>query len=317
MIPHRGSRSNHRQTRTRAESRAEARRTRAISHLQQVRGQAPSKQAPRALFAAAAVLALAAGAASGVSLARGSEWLAPDAPLVDVSVVGARHLGALDVATAAAIDPRAEHAEVSLEEIEQRLEAHAWIAHARALRLPGGRLLLNVDERIPAALVGAGGSDQRFLTDASGTPFADAPAEPDPALLRIVTPAPPVLLEPHAEIARAIQLARDLPGFGLSPATEIALAGANDPTGLTLRLEGVSARVVLGRDDFDSKLKELARLLAAGLPDVAEAREIDLRFADQAVLRNEPLPEEAEISGGDARMRGTAHSKGRPGDPAA
>ncbi|MBW2401692.1 MAG: FtsQ-type POTRA domain-containing protein [Deltaproteobacteria bacterium] len=238
MIPHRGNRSNRRPMRTRAETRAETRRSRAISHLQRVRGQAPPKRAPRALFAAAAALALAAGATSGVSLARGSEWLAPDAPLVDVSVVGALHLGALDVATAAAIDPRAGHAEISLEEIEHRLEAHAWIAHARALRLPGGRLLLNVEERVPAALVGAGGSDQRFLADASGTPFAEAPAEPDSSLLRIVTPGTPPLLEPHAEIARAIRLARDLPSFGLSPATEIALA--NDPTGLTLRLESRS-----------------------------------------------------------------------------
>ena len=316
MIPHRGSRSNRRSTRTRAESRAENRRSRAISHLQRVRGQAPPKRAPRGLFAAAAALALAAGAASGVSLARGSEWLVPHAPLAGISVVGARHLDALDVATAAAIDPRAEQPEIALEEIERRLEAHAWIAHARALRLPGGRLLLNVEERVPAALVGAGGSERRFLTDASGTPFADAAAEPDPSLLRIVTPGTPPLLEPHAEIARAIRLARDLPGFGLSPAVEISLASTNDPAGLTLRLEGVAPRVVLGRDDFDSKLKELARLLAAGVPDVAEAGEIDLRFADQAVLRNVPLPEEAETSGGNARMRGAAQSKDRPGDPA-
>ncbi|MBW2668205.1 MAG: hypothetical protein JRE13_18085, partial [Deltaproteobacteria bacterium] len=81
MIPHRGSRSNRRPIRTRAETRAETRRSRAISHLQRVRGQAPPKRTPRALFAAAAALALAAGATWGVSLARGSEWLAPDAPL--------------------------------------------------------------------------------------------------------------------------------------------------------------------------------------------------------------------------------------------
>jgi hypothetical protein len=317
MISNRGSRSNHRTARTRAEARAETRRSRAISHLQRVRGQAPPKRAPRRVFAAAAALALAAGAASGVSLARGSEWLLPAAPLADVSVVGAQHLGALDVANAAAIDPSAGLLAISLEEIERRLEAHAWIEHARALRLPGGRLLLDVEERVPAALVAAGGSDQRFLTDASGTPFAPAPAEPDPSMLRIVTTEPPSLLEPHAEIERAIRLARDLPSFGLGPAAEITLAGTNDPAGLTLRLEGVAARILLGRDDFDSKLKELARLLAAGVPDVAEASEIDLRFADQAVLRNEPLPEEAGIRGGDARMRGAAHSTGRPGDPAA
>jgi cell division septal protein FtsQ len=316
MNPLRGSRSNRRPTRTRAESRAETRRSRAISHLQRVRGQAPSKRAPRAFFAAAALIAIAAGAASGVSLARGSDWLASGAPQADVSVVGAQHLGALAVANAAAGDPAAGQVEGSLAEIELRLEEHAWIEHARALRLPSGRLLLHIVERVPVALVGVGGTDRPILSDASGTPFADAPAEADPSMLRIVTTEPPALLEANAEIAAAIRLARNLPDFGLSPAAEIALAGPNDPAGLTLHLEGVSARILLGRDDFDSKLKELARLLAAGVPDVATASEIDLRFADQAVLRNEPLPEEAEISGGDARMRGAVHSNGRPGDPA-
>jgi len=317
MIGQRSNRSNRRPTRTRAESRAETRRTRALSHLQRVRGQTPPKRAPRALFVTAAALAVVAGAASGVSLARGSEWLAPDAPLAGVSVIGARHLGALAVANAAAIAPGAGDVAFSLEAIEQRLEAHAWIERARALRLPGGRLLLNVVERVPAALVGVEGSDRRFFADASGTPFADAPADSDPSMLRIIAAEPPPLLEPNAEIARAIRLARELSGFGLAPAAQITLAAANDPTGLSLHLEGIAPRVLLGRDDFDSKLKELARLLAASVPEVAEAGVIDLRFADQAVLRNEPLPEEADTSGGDARMRGAAHSKGRSGDPAA
>jgi len=316
MNPLRGNRSNRRPVRTRAEARAESRRSRAMSHLQRVRGQAPPRRTPRGLFAAIALLALTAGAVSGVSLARDSDWLGSDEPLTDVSVVGARHLAALEVATAAAIEPGAAPVEFSLAEIERRLEEHAWIETARAMRLPGGRLLLSVVERVPMARVGAFESDRQYLADASGTPFADAPSAPDPSMLRIVTSTTPPLLEANAEIAEAIRLAGDLPGFGLSPAAEIAIAGPNDPAGLTMRLEGVSARILLGRDDFDTKLQELARLFAAFVPEVAEASEIDLRFADQAVLRNDPLPEEAETSGGDARMRGAAHSNGRPGDPA-
>jgi hypothetical protein len=49
----------------------------------------------------------------------------------------------------------------------------------------------------------------------------------------------------------------------------------------------------LGREDLDSKLRDLASLLAADVPGIGDATELDLRFADQAVLRNDPPPEEA------------------------
>ena len=63
---------------------------------------------------------------------------------------------------------------------------------------------------------------------------------------------------------------------------------AEDRTGFSLRFAGSPLRVVLGREDLDSKLRELARLLAADMPEVDDATELDLRFAGQAVLRNEP-----------------------------
>jgi cell division septal protein FtsQ len=316
MNSFRRSRSRRRPNRTRAEHKAEARRVRAMSHLQRVRGQEPPKRAPHALFALAVGAALLAGAASGLSLARGSDWLGGDTPPRDVSVAGARHLAALEVATAAGISPDSLAGGVSLSEVERRLEEHSWVAGARALRLPSGRLLLGIEERLPAAIVGAAGADRQLLVDETGTPFADAPAEVDPALPRIVMAETPAPAQPHAEIASAIRLARALPDLGLGPAVEITLAAADDPAGLSLRLEGVSALVLLGRDDLDSKLRELARLLTAGVPEVAEASEIDLRFAEQAVLRNGSPPEEAASSGGRARMRGAVHSKDRPGDPA-
>jgi hypothetical protein len=286
-----------------------------MSHLERVRGQAPPKRAPRRVFVTATTIALVAGAASGLSLARGSDWLVSVAPLAGVSVVGANHLDARDVAVAAGIDPAAERVDDVLDEVERRLEGHAWIAAASAMRLPGGRLLLEVEERVPAAVI-EDGSGRHSFSDVSGTTFADAPAEADPTLPRIVTPEPPTPLEPDAEIARAIRIAHDLPALGLGPAIEIRLAAPEDPTGITLRLEGVSPRIVLGRDDLDSKLKELARLLTAGVPEVSQADELDLRFADQAVLRNESLPEGAAQSGDEARMRGVVHNSDRPGDPA-
>ena len=70
----------------------------------------------------------------------------------------------------------------------------------------------------------------------------------------------------------------------------VALAGL---AGQKLQALAQEPAVVLGREDLDSKLRELARLLAADVPEIGDAAEIDLRFADQAVLRKESPPEEA------------------------
>jgi hypothetical protein len=67
---------------------------------------------------------------------------------------------------------------------------------------------------------------------------------------------------------------------------------------------------VLGHDDLDSKLKELARLLTVAVPEVGESGEIDLRFAGQAVLRDTPALEGTATSGGDARMRNDVQTSG-------
>ena len=137
-------------------------------------------------------------------------------------------------------------------------------------------------------------SDPVHLVDASGTAFAVAEKGEDDELPLVRLP---VVVETHASndaVARALTLADALRRFGLPESREIAVSLGDDPEGFTLQLSGVAPRVILGWEDLDAKLRELARLLAAELPEFAEATELDLRFAGQGILRNEPLPEEAE-----------------------
>jgi len=278
---------------TRAEQRAETRRTRALSHLQRVRGQQPRIAPRRATFTAAAVLSLAAGAVCGFVLASDPGRLGGNAQLDAISVRGASHLAVAEVAVATGVSRSAAISGIELASVENRLEEHAWIAEARALRLPTGRLLVGVKETVPVAVLAAGSPGQIFLVDASGVPFAGAEGHPDEALPRVVTARAVAPLEPNEDIARAVQLSRDLPGFGLAQPVLISIAAEDDRRGFTLRLPGLRARIVLGREDLDAKLRELARLLAANVPEIGIATELDLRFADQAVLRNEPPPEGA------------------------
>jgi len=288
---------------TRAEQRAEVRRARALSHLQRVRGQLPSNAPRHSFFVAVAALSLAAGAACGVSLASGVGWFGRGAQLDAISIRGASHLAAADIADATGIPRSVALSAVEPASVEKQLQEHAWIADARALRLPTGELLVDVTEVVPVASVSTGTLEQTYWVDASGTPFSVAETTDGEALLRIVTAGAFAPFAPNEDIAQAVRLAHGLLRFGLTRPVEISIAAEEDPTGFSLRLTGLSPRIILGREDLDAKLRELARLLAAEVPEIAEVTEIDLRFADQAVLRNEPLPEGAAAA---AAARGRA-----------
>jgi cell division septal protein FtsQ len=288
---------------TRAEQRASDRRARALSHLQRVRHQTPAGHRWRRSVKGARPAAFALGALLGASLAGGASWLAGDAPIVAITVRGAHHLSAADVAVASGVPHGAAIAAVETGAVIERLEQHAWITEARALRLPTGLLLVGITEMRPAGRLFSAASEQSYLVDASGTPFAVA-AEADGQLLprvRIAAPIEP--LKAHPGVAQALDLVDELMRLEMPRPVEVEVAADDDPAGLAVTLSGVDPRIVLGREDFERKLRNLARLLAGGPEGLAGATELDLRFARQAVLRNEPLPEEAAQA---AAVRGDA-----------
>jgi hypothetical protein len=175
-----------------------------------------------------------------------------------------------------------------------RLAEHDWIAAARTLRLPTGTLVVSVAERRPAGRVMDAASDRIHLVDATGTPFALADGGQGEGLPLVRLAGAIVPREANATVARALRLAESLSRFGLPDPREIRISAEGDPAGFTLALSGVMPRVILGWEDLEPKLRELARVLAAELPEFASASELDLRFAGQGILRNDPLPEGAE-----------------------
>ena len=100
--------------------------------------------------------------------------------------------------------------------------------------------------------------------------------------------APVAIGEPDPALAEAVDLAGRLAALGLPRPLEIGVAAPEDPTGFWLRLEDFAPRILLGRDDLDARLRALARVLEAAPPEAAGAATLDLRFADQVVLRGTP-----------------------------
>jgi cell division septal protein FtsQ len=268
----------------------------------------------------------AAGLGGGSSVAQATmSWLAGRPPRLEaIAVRGAGQLSSAEIATATGVPRGVDLRRVDAPAVAERLARHPWIASARAVELPEGRLLVDVVERRAVATVSASGSQAVFAVDANGTPFAAAGKAPEaprsephanegrPLLPRLVRSAPVSLGQADPALAEAVDLTRKLSALGLPRPLEIGVSAPDDPIGFWLRLEGYPPQVILGRDDLDARLGALARVLEVAPPDAAGAATLDLRFADQVVLRGTPSGNpEAIATGPGTAASGTAASGGR------
>jgi cell division protein FtsQ len=276
---------------TRAERQAQARRRRALAHLERRGGAAagsepesarqPARRPLRATaYAAVFAASLAAGSLAG---ALGHAGAAPQRVFVEAPPELAAH----EVAAAAGLAPDSDLARLDTGALADALRGLGWVARARAAALPGGALVLRVEERRPLALVQA---DPLLALDAEGVAFAPLAPERYADLPRVSAPAAPQPGAADPELARAVALLEEARAADLPAPLEVGVAAPGDPEGFWLRLEGVAPRVVLGRDAPESRLAELARVLEADLPEVRGAARLDLRFRGQVVLDVSPSP---------------------------
>jgi cell division septal protein FtsQ len=233
----------------------------------------------------------------------------PDLFVVErLEIEGAHRLGA--EALARAVLPEGAPDPIAPKEVASRLEAHPWIARVAVARLAPDALVARIEEHQPVARARAIG-EEPLLVNAQGMAFAAAEGAEWNALplLIVADPLPRDRRDPL--LAQGIALARATAEAGYSH-IEVSLDG-EDPNALpALRVDGVPARIVLGVGDPASKLANLATVLAAN-PSARDAREIDLRFAEQVVLRPVVAPEmgnDGPTPGADAP--GSATGVGAP-----
>lgn len=248
----------------------------------------PPHRQPAFAFVLAA--SLAAGLGGGGSLAEAvGALLGGEAPRLEaIAVRGAQQLPAAEIAAATGLPRGIDLRRVDPDAVAARVAEHPWIARARAAELPSGRLVLDVTERRAVATVSARSGAAAFAVDAAGMPFAPARTAEDGALPHLVLGARVALGEASPDLARAVELAGAIEARGLPRPQEIGVTAPEDPTGYWLRLATPGPRIVLGRDDPESRLDALARVLEADVPEAAQVATLDLRFADQVVLRGKP-----------------------------
>ena len=246
---------------------------------------------------ALAALVLTGGALAALAGAHAAGWIAPLAARLDhelldlqsISVTGAGHLSPAEIVAATGLASGTSLLDVSSREVEDRLRAHPWIRDARVMRLPPGRVLVSVVLRKPVARLA---TEPPALVDEEGRPFALAAPGEWSDLPEIVPAEQLQLGAPSPRLAEAAAAAASLARAGYaSKTTTLWVAEPGDPAGVSVRIAALPGRVVLGSGDLDAKLARLSHLLAAGRAPALTAAEIDLRFADRAVLRGLSIPD--------------------------
>jgi hypothetical protein len=246
------------------------------------------------------LLSLAAGVALAIPIEKQLGRWAQDGlgTLQKISIQGNSQLSFDEVALATGIQPGRALADVDPLLVESRLRREPWIRDASVLTLPPSTLLVRVEERKPRALL----LDSEIpptiraarLVDSSGFLFASALGDED--LPRLVGGENLALNHEHESLNMALGLLENLEELDLE-----ALGGSRGPIELWLPRAGSSEgwvlrgnlEIILGHDHLMGRLRRLSDLLDSGKIRALRGEErfqIDLRFADQAVLRN--LPEE-------------------------
>lgn len=246
-----------------------------------------------------AVVAFLAGLALADLVAARSAAVRPELFVVQrLEIEGAQRLDAATLARA--VLPEGAPEPIALDEIASRLEAHPWIARVAVARVAPSAVVARIEEHQAAALACAVG-ELRVLVNAQGVAFAEAEGTEWSSLPQLVVASRPPRDRRDPLLAQGIALTHAISAAGFE-GIELSLDG-EDPNALpALRVHGVDARILLGAGDPAQKLAKLTRLLAEDAT-ARDAREIDLRFEEQVVLRPVVAPElgnDGPTAGADA-----------------
>jgi cell division septal protein FtsQ len=219
-------------------------------------------------------------------------FLMRHARLERVAVQGAFALTPLAIAQGAGVETGLPLDTIDPAKIREAISAEPWIESVRALRLPTGTLVISVVERHAVARWQRSPSRDMELIDRRGERFAGAtePGGPLPLVRGEIDsgqslPAPAI--EILDQLQRYVSLTGDPSALTLYlPDPEPA--ALDEQSGYVLQIGQEGPRALLGDRLLTQRVARLAALLDNEGSGLREARWIDLRYADRAVLRIEP-----------------------------
>ncbi|HPC85709.1 MAG TPA: FtsQ-type POTRA domain-containing protein [Smithellaceae bacterium] len=206
---------------------------------------------------ALALLALAAVASALLVYLYSVLLSAPGLELKEISVRGVKELTEKDILELAKIQPRCNLLAVNTDAVARRIAVNPWVKRIYVGRELPGRLVLDVRERTPIALVKQTGNF--YLMDAEGVVFKKL-SRTDDVDLAILTGVN-LGKTPSPLLAEALKLLGTLSGDSYASLGTISEIHIDEVFGLSV-LTDRGLHLKLGRDHFTDKVRRLDVVLA-------------------------------------------------------
>ncbi len=213
-------------------------------------------------------------------------------PLERIAVQGAFALSPLAIIQAAGVEAGRPLDTIDPVKLREVIAAEPWIESARALRLPTGTLVISVVERQALARWQKSPSFGIELIDRRGDRFPGE-TEPGGPLPLVRGPIeqgrslPISAMEILTEMQRYVSLTRNPSAMTLYLPSHDS-SSLEEQSGYVLQIGEEGPRAFLGIQFLSRRVARLAALLESEESKLQKAGWIDLRYADRAVLRNEP-----------------------------
>lgn len=211
----------------------------------------------------------------------------PTFRLRQVQIGGASRVSTAEVATALAPLKGHHLLKLSLVDVEQRLARNPWIAGATIRKELPDKVLVQVHERQPVALLRQD-SDLYYVDDRS---FIIAPYDPSSQVdLVQLSPVEGVSVDVDEALQVAAAFERGVPAWG-SGLSEIEILGL---AGYRLHTASLPFPVLVSTDRVEQQVRKLEEIL----PEIERRYEVitavDLRFVDQIVFQPAVEPQSQE-----------------------
>ena len=213
-----------------------------------------------------------------------NRWIARE-QLESIVIKGNMVLDTTEILEQAALPDSVRVKGIDLDEVEQKLTAHPYIAHAAAWEGGSGSLVIEVEERAPVAVTIIKGEPVYLDASAVPLPFRFGVAAPDVPVLEGVTDDEEI---DSLKVIEAIGVAGTLRDYNELLYQRIATISRGKEGTFSFRLTENGVPVLVGTaDEILSRLPKLELFLAQVIArrGAKELRQIDLRWSDQVVVR--------------------------------
>ncbi len=214
--------------------------------------------------------------------ARGFVLNSPYFYVREIQVHGGAKVGGSEIVAMAGLRHGMNMWKIDPAAIEEKVAKHPWVRRVLVRREFPRRVVIEVEERTPKAIVAMG---KLYYVDSDGTVFKEV-GEGEAVQFPLLTGIrPQELATGNPELRRRIQEAVRLGDLMANDAHQLSEIHFESPEQLVLYTTAYPIALHMGSGDWESKLQRLDRVLTLWKGHENRLASLDVRFRDQVVAR--------------------------------